>query len=59
MIFSKEQRAQAILFAEEERARGRKVVLQDLAGIENIDHMTKSFANVTYFIGARKEERNG
>ncbi|MFP3813133.1 ATP phosphoribosyltransferase regulatory subunit, partial [Bacillus sp. SIMBA_005] len=42
-----------------ERARGRKVVLQDLAGIENIDHMTKSFANVTYFIGARKEERNG
>ena len=58
MIFSKEQRAQ-ILFAEEERARGRKVVLQDLAGIENIDHMTKSFANVTYFIGARKEERNG
>lgn len=59
VIFSKEQRAQAILFAEEERARGRKVVLQDLAGIENIDHMTKSFANVTYFIGARKEERNG
>ncbi|MCP6682192.1 ATP phosphoribosyltransferase regulatory subunit [Bacillus nakamurai] len=59
VIFSKEQRAQAILFAEEERARGRKVVLQDLSGIENIDHMTKSFANVTYFIGARKEEQNG
>lgn len=59
VIFSKEQRAQAILFAENERARGRKIVLQDLSGIENIDHMTKSFANVTYFIGARKEEQNG
>ncbi|MFC9310529.1 hypothetical protein ACFTWH_25315 [Streptomyces sp. NPDC057011] len=39
--------------------KGNKVVLQDLSGIENIDQMTKSFANVTYFIGARKEEQNG
>ncbi|MGB9941597.1 ATP phosphoribosyltransferase regulatory subunit, partial [Bacillus subtilis] len=59
VIFSKEQRAQAIAYANEERMKGNKVVLQDLSGIENIDQMTKSFANVTYFIGARKEEQNG
>ncbi|MFN2744403.1 MULTISPECIES: ATP phosphoribosyltransferase regulatory subunit [Bacillus] len=59
VIFSTEQRAEAIKFAEEERLKGKKVVVQDLAGIENIDRMTKSFQNVTYFIGARKEEQHG
>ncbi|MFS0655186.1 ATP phosphoribosyltransferase regulatory subunit [Bacillus sp. 179-C3.3 HS] len=59
VIFSKEQRLEAFAFAEEERAKGKKIVLQDLAGIEDIDAMTKSFDQVTYFIGARKEEQNG
>ncbi|ATH93397.1 ATP phosphoribosyltransferase regulatory subunit [Bacillus glycinifermentans] len=59
VIFSTEQRVEAIQFAEEERRKGKKVVLQDLAGIENIDQMTKSFQNVTYFIGSRKEEQHG
>lgn len=59
VIFSTKQRAEAIKFAEEERCKGRKVVVQDLSGIENIDQMTKSFQKVTYFIGARKEEQHG
>lgn len=59
VIFSKEQRLEAFAFAEKERSKGKKIVLQDLAGIENIDAMTKAFEQVTYFIGARKEERNG
>ncbi len=33
---------QAIAYANEERMKGNKVVLQDLSGIENIDQMTKS-----------------
>ncbi|AUZ40615.1 ATP phosphoribosyltransferase regulatory subunit [Bacillus paralicheniformis] len=59
VIFSTEQRKEAIKFAEEERRKGKKVVIQDLAGIGDIDQMTKSFQNVTYFIGARKEEKHG
>ncbi|MGE6630164.1 ATP phosphoribosyltransferase regulatory subunit [Bacillus sp. NPDC077027] len=59
VIFSKEQRLEAFAFAAEERKKGKKIVLQDLSGIENIDAMTKSFGRVTYFIGARKEEQNG
>ncbi|MEC1438090.1 ATP phosphoribosyltransferase regulatory subunit [Bacillus sonorensis] len=59
VIFSTEQRAEAIKFAGEERRKGKKVVLQDLAGIENIDQMTKYFRNVAYFIGSRKEEQHG
>lgn len=59
MIFSKEQRLEAFDFAEKERTKGKRIVLQDLAGIENIDAMTKAFEQVTYFIGARKEEQNG
>ncbi|TWK25393.1 ATP phosphoribosyltransferase regulatory subunit [Bacillus licheniformis] len=59
VIFSTEQRKEAIRFAEEERGKGKKVVMQDLAGIGDIDQMTKSFQNVTYFIGARKEEKHG
>ncbi|MGN9866722.1 ATP phosphoribosyltransferase regulatory subunit [Bacillus swezeyi] len=59
VIFSTKQRAEAIKFAEEERCKGRKVIVQDLSGIENIDQMTKSFQKVNYFIGARKEEQHG
>ncbi|MBC5943489.1 ATP phosphoribosyltransferase regulatory subunit, partial [Bacillus pumilus] len=59
VIFSKEQRLEAFAFAEKERSKGKKIVLQDLAGIENIDAMTKAFEQVTYFIGARKGEQNG
>ncbi|MDA1476517.1 ATP phosphoribosyltransferase regulatory subunit [Bacillus changyiensis] len=59
VIFSTEQREEAIKFAEKERTQGKKVVLQDLAGIKNIDQMTKSFQKVTYFIGSRKDERHG
>ncbi len=43
VIFSKEQRLEAIAFAEEERTKGKKIVLQDLAGIENIDADDKVF----------------
>jgi ATP phosphoribosyltransferase regulatory subunit len=56
VLFSQERRDEAISFANERRQDGEKVVLQDIAGVENVDACTASFHEVTFFLGkARKE----
>ncbi|GAF65632.1 ATP phosphoribosyltransferase [Bacillus sp. TS-2] len=51
IIFSRERRDEAVRIANEKRNNGEPVVLQDLAGIEDVDLMTEQFDEVLYFIG--------
>ncbi|RSK29438.1 ATP phosphoribosyltransferase regulatory subunit [Bacillus sp. HMF5848] len=51
VIYSNEQRVEAIKFASELRERGSRVVLQNITGVEDVDAFVKQFGNVTYFIG--------
>ena len=56
IIFSNERRAEAIALAFSKRDEGNTVVLQDLAGIENVDEYTAQFGDVMYCIGKAKKE---
>lgn len=55
-IFSKERREEAIREAVKRRENGEKVVLQDIAGVEDVDRMTEQFREVQFFIGSVKGE---
>lgn len=56
IIFSNERRKEAIELAKEKRAKGEHVVLQDLAGIEDVDLMSRQFTHVIYYIGKKGGE---
>jgi len=56
IIFSQERRQEAIEIAREKRENGERVVLQDLAGIEDVDLFTSRFQNVAYCIGKPGKE---
>ncbi|MFZ3590165.1 ATP phosphoribosyltransferase regulatory subunit [Bacillus sp. DJP31] len=52
VIFSQEKREAAIEYATSRREQGEKVVLQDLAGVSDVDSFTAKFKEVSYFIGS-------
>ncbi|MBD8070771.1 ATP phosphoribosyltransferase regulatory subunit [Bacillus sp. PS06] len=54
VIFSSEQRKAAIDFATAERGQGKRVILQDISGINDVDACANAFSEVTYFIGKGK-----
>ncbi|WP_078543935.1 ATP phosphoribosyltransferase regulatory subunit [Litchfieldia alkalitelluris] len=54
VIFSGEQRSAAIQFAQEERSKGKRVILQDINGLNDVDACANAFNEVTYFIGKGK-----
>ncbi|MEC2077250.1 ATP phosphoribosyltransferase regulatory subunit [Metabacillus fastidiosus] len=56
VIFSQERRSEAIQSANELRKSGKRVVMQEISGIKDVDAYSKQFYDVTYFIGSRKEE---
>ncbi len=56
VIYSQERRAEAISYATELRQSNKRVVMQDITGIKDVDAYTKKFEEVSYFIGSRKEE---
>lgn len=57
IIFSQERFAEAIQLANEKRREGKKVVLQHITGIRDIDAYSKRYAAITYLLGrAGKEE---
>ncbi|MBD1381457.1 ATP phosphoribosyltransferase regulatory subunit [Metabacillus arenae] len=58
VLFSQERRSEAMEFASNLRLKDNNVVMQDISGVQNIDAFTKKFADVNYFIGSRKEERD-
>ncbi|SDH66133.1 ATP phosphoribosyltransferase regulatory subunit [Alteribacillus bidgolensis] len=54
ILFSKERRKEAIEEAGKLRESGKRVVLQDLQGVENVDELSEAFAEVYYFIGKKQ-----
>ncbi|QGQ48057.1 ATP phosphoribosyltransferase regulatory subunit [Metabacillus sediminilitoris] len=56
VIFSQERREEAIARTAELRANHKRVVMQDITGIKDVDSYTKHFVEVDYIIGSRKEE---
>lgn len=56
VVFSSEQREEAIRFAMERREQGERVILQDIAGLIDVDACVKAFNEVTFFIGNTKKE---
>jgi ATP phosphoribosyltransferase regulatory subunit len=56
IVFSKERRAEAFQEAARLRTAGEAVVVQDIAGVEDVDGMSEQFTEVYYFIGAKKGE---
>ncbi|MFC0469912.1 ATP phosphoribosyltransferase regulatory subunit [Halalkalibacter kiskunsagensis] len=56
IVFSKERRAEAFKEAASLRAKGEAVVVQDIAGVEDVDGMSEQFTEMYYFIGAKKGE---
>lgn len=58
IIFSQERFAEAYAKATEMKQKGENVVLQHVAGIQNMDRFTASFNDVVYVLGKRgKDER--
>ncbi len=54
VIFSKERRKEAIEAAAKLRAQGEQVVLQDLAGVKDVDRFTSACRKVSYYVGQAK-----
>lgn len=51
VLFSDENRQAAFKRATEERVKGKRVVLQNINGVKDIDACTNEFADVIYMIG--------
>ncbi|OXS79381.1 ATP phosphoribosyltransferase regulatory subunit [Domibacillus enclensis] len=51
VLFSNERRVEAIQEAQKRRAAGEDVLLQDVAGVEDVDTFTQTCKSVTFFVG--------
>jgi ATP phosphoribosyltransferase regulatory subunit len=51
ILFSEERRREAFLLAKEKRAKGVKVVLQDINGVKQIDAYSNQYPQMTVLIG--------
>ncbi|MBM7585982.1 ATP phosphoribosyltransferase regulatory subunit [Bacillus pakistanensis] len=56
VLFSAERRKEAIELAGILRKQGKKVVLQDWKGIDEVDDFSKRFSDVHYFIGRSQRQ---
>lgn len=56
ILFSQERLQEALQLAKQKRSAGERVVLQDVAGVQNIDSFTSTFTDVLYLIGKAKKE---
>ncbi|MCL6570264.1 MAG: ATP phosphoribosyltransferase regulatory subunit [Bacillus sp. (in: Bacteria)] len=56
ILFSQERRKEAFQLAEKMHGLGKRTVLQDINGVNNLDSFTKKFADTTYLIGGRADE---
>ncbi|MBM7690966.1 ATP phosphoribosyltransferase regulatory subunit [Peribacillus deserti] len=52
VIFTPERKQEALVFVNERRAAGDRMVMQDLNGVTDLDSFTKNYSEVHYFIGA-------
>ncbi len=51
VLFSNERRVEAIQEAQKRRAAGECVLLQDVAGVKDVDKFTETCKSVTFFVG--------
>ncbi|MED3622843.1 ATP phosphoribosyltransferase regulatory subunit [Neobacillus thermocopriae] len=56
IFFSQERRKEAFGLAQQFHSEGKKVVLQDITGVKDLDKFTKKFAGTTFLIGGRDSE---
>ncbi|NMD68899.1 ATP phosphoribosyltransferase regulatory subunit [Bacillus sp. DNRA2] len=55
IVFSDERRKEAFQLAKQKRDLGKKIVLQDISGVKNIDSLTNKFLETIFLLG--KQER--
>ena len=51
ILFSPERRPEAIHLAKEKRAEGKRITLQDITVVQNVDAYTRTFSEVHFFVG--------
>jgi ATP phosphoribosyltransferase regulatory subunit len=56
VIFSDERKLEAIERVQKMRKEGQHVVLQNLAGVQNVDVLSEKYDEVIYFIGKNEKE---
>ncbi len=57
ILFSDEQRKQALEEAGQKRSEGLRVILQDIHGVEDVDRFTSRYDSVSYMLGNGKGGR--
>ncbi|MDQ0269044.1 ATP phosphoribosyltransferase regulatory subunit [Cytobacillus purgationiresistens] len=55
IVFSSERRKEAYRLAQEQRQIGKKVVLQDINGVKDIDACSNQYNDITFLVGKAKE----
>ncbi|UOE55046.1 ATP phosphoribosyltransferase regulatory subunit [Bacillus sp. CMF12] len=56
VLYSPERRKEAFDVAKEERSAGKKVVLQDISGVKDIDACTSQYEDITFLVGKAGKE---
>jgi ATP phosphoribosyltransferase regulatory subunit len=51
VLFTAEHRKEALVYARNKRSEGKKMVIQDINAVQNVDAFTAAFSDVHYFIG--------
>ena len=51
ILFSPERRAEALDFAKSKRAEGKRITIQDITVVQNVDAFTRTFSDVHLFVG--------
>ncbi|KAB2329074.1 ATP phosphoribosyltransferase regulatory subunit [Cytobacillus depressus] len=56
ILFSPERRKEAFQYAAEQRRAGKRVVLQDINGVKDIDQCTNQYDDITFLVGKAGRE---
>ncbi|WP_416729518.1 ATP phosphoribosyltransferase regulatory subunit [Fictibacillus sp. JL2B1089] len=56
ILYTNERRKEALKLARNKRNEGKRVVMQNLSGVKNIDEFSKRFDDVHYLIGTQQGE---
>ncbi|MEH7342685.1 ATP phosphoribosyltransferase regulatory subunit [Bacillus sp. JJ1532] len=56
ILFSPERRKEAYQVAKEQRSIGKRVVLQDINGVKDIDQCTNQYEDITFLVGKAGRE---
>ncbi|MBH0169498.1 ATP phosphoribosyltransferase regulatory subunit [Fictibacillus sp. 18YEL24] len=56
ILYTNERRKEALKLARNMRSEGKRVVMQNLSGVKNVDEFSKRFDDVLYLIGTKQGE---